>query len=915
MTAFLDTLQWTFGRLRLHRVLVMWVLAGLVTATTLAMGLSVYIDTVYTGLLDERLNEPPYALRWRYLGAWNGNITPDDIARTNSALDAVQASMRLPTVREVNFTRGGTWSARIDGGASLGTLGIGVLTGADDQIHITAGQWPPARAALEADEIPVLLPQTVFYTMGVQVGDRLQAQAQGSTTVINLRVVALWRPVDANDPAWIFPPRYFDSVILVQADDFGAFINGRANPIDESAWLVSFDGATVRTSDVPALIGRITDALRVIEAALPGVRVELSPLDALNAFNNEVNLLTGQLVIIVAPVGGLVLYFVAMVAGLLVQRQAPDDVKLRSRGMSRLRLLTVHVLMWLILAAGALVIGVLLSPSLVGLVARTTSFLRFDSPNTLENIALMPQAIAIGALTGLIAASSGLILAWRTTAQNINNYRRAALSGRAWWQRAYLDLLLVAAATYTLFALSNRGGLTVGSETPFSDPLTFTAPTLFALGLALLVLRVLPFSLRVLAGVVGLTKSVALLMALRELTRATARYRGTLLMTVFTLSLTGFTASMASTLDRSLMDTINYRIGADMVVISVVDAQAELSEDGSSYSLTGYNAPPVLSILEVEGVEAVSRIGRHSGVLRAGNQAINGTILGVDRAALAPVTRFREDFADEPLNALLNKLAGNRTGILLSRRTAEQYNLVVGQTVTIGMQGLNSFYETRVQIIDLIDYFPTLNPTDGFFAITSIDPLHELVGTPLPYDAWLDLAPDADPNAIEAALRAQGYPVQRTENPLASLDAARAEPARRGVLGFLSVGFVAAIILTLIAAVVQSTASLRAQSQQLGALRAMGMGGLSVSSYVLAVQGIASVSGIAGGTGIGMLTTLLFLPLLDFSGGLPPYLVRVSWDEIALVYLIFAGVLFAVAIAMTWVLSREQVATVVRLGE
>ena len=56
-------------------------------------------------------------------------------------------------------------------------------------------------------------------------------------------------------------------------------------------------------------------------------------------------------------------------------------------------------------------------------------------------------------------------------------------------------------------------------------------------------------------------------------------------------------------------------------------------------------------------------------------------------------------------------------------------------------------------------------------------------------------------------------------------------------------------------------------------------------------QGIAAASGILSGTSIGLATTLLFLPLLDFSGGLPPYLVRVAWGDITLVYSVFAGVL------------------------
>ena len=64
-----------------------------------------------------------------------------------------------------------------------------------------------------------------------------------------------------------------------------------------------------------------------------------------------------------------------------------------------------------------------------------------------------------------------------------------------------------------------------------------------------------------------------------------------------------------------------------------------------------------------------------------------------------------------------------------------------------------------------------------------------------------------------------------------------------------------------------------------------------------------------------MLTTLLFLPLLDFSGGLPPYLVRVAWDDIVAVYAVFAGVLLVVTLLTTLLLSRARVATIIRLGE
>lgn len=919
MFRLIDTFRFTLERIRQHTMLVGWVLVGLAMATTLALSLTLYVDAVYTSLLDSRLGEPPYASRFRYLGAWNGNISIQDVENTTAAVkQGFNSTIALPVERYARFLRGGMWSLRSETGFAPGSFSFGTLEGADDQMTIIAGQWPPADGELAEGVVPVLVSEAMMFRTGVQVGDEFTAQRAGGGS-LTVKIVALWRPTNANDPAWIFTPKFFDEVFLLHSSDLLTALEGIEKPVDEVAWFVSFDGAEVRTADVDGLRTRLANAERDMIAFLPGLRVDLTPQEELTAFSNEVATLQSQLVIIIAPVGGLVLYFVALVAGLLVSRQQPEDVKLRSRGMSRRALLIVHFLMWLLLVGVALGIGLGVAPLLVQLVGRTTSFLRFDAPSQAYDLEFTAQALLIGTVTGLLSASSGLFLAWRTTGQNINSFRQTGARARqAWWQRAYLDILLLIPAVYVLWTLWQSGGLVTNAETPFSDPLTFVGPTVFALALALLFLRLWPIFLGIWGRFMSYTRDIPLMMALRELTRSVGRYRGALLMMSFTLSLTGFTASMASTLDRSLSDTIDYRIGADLVLETAIDPQTEqeTDEDGqTTTTVTGYNVPPAEDVDKIPGVSYVSRVGKYTARMTIGAQRADGIVLGMDRSAMAAVTRFREDYAAESLAGLLNQLAGNRTGLLVSRKLAEQYNMALGQEVTLEINALNQWYSARVPVVNVLDYFPTLNPNQGFFALANIEPIWEMSGTSLPHDLWLDLEEGADPEAVKQAIVESGFPVLRFRDPNKALQTAQSEPARRGVLGFLSVGFVAAIGLTLIASIIQSTASFRAQSTQLGALRAMGLGGLSVATYVIVLQGLAAISGILSGTSIGVATTMLFLPLLDFSSGLPPYLVRVAWDEIALVYLVFAGVLFGVTSLTTLILSREQLATIVRLGE
>ena len=918
MFRIVDSILLALERLWHHKVLVIWALVGLTVATTLALSLSLYVDAVNTGLLTSHLTSPPYAVRYRYLGSWEGNITRADVDAASVAIGAgFTNTVGLPVAQEVTFISGGAWTVRTNTNVNLGPLRFGALEGADDKIEITAGEWPPEEST--GEEIPVLLPEAMLYTMGVQVGDVLTAQRSGVDPVM-LRVAALWRAANENDPEWIFTPKYFDAVLFLQPDDLWSTFEGIELPVEEAAWYLIFDGTNVKTADVSRLINSIGEGERGVSAALPGIRLDQSPVNGLNAFSQEVNALTQQLILMILPVGGLVLYFVSLIAGLLVTRQQQEDVTLRSRGMSRSAIVGLHWLMWLILTGTAFGVAIAASPAIVQLVGQTTSFLRFDGVGESLTIVFTPQALGIAAATGLIAASSALLLAWRTSNQTITSFKRAsARASKAWWQRLYLDVMLLVPATYVLYTLWQRGGIRAQADNPFSDPLTFLGPTIFSLGLVLLFLRLWPALMRFVSSIVTYTNSIALLMALRELTRSIGRYRGTLLMMGFTLSLMGFTASMASTLDRSLADSVSYRIGADAVIVTAVDAlteQGEQTESGQqTLTVTGFNILPPDDLLTIPGVEQVSRVGRFPARLVLPGQRLEGTALGVDRSTIASVTRSRADYAPEPYADLFNRLAGNRNGIIVSLKTATDYNLRIGQEVELQISALSEWYSTDVPIIGITNYFPTLDPNNGFFVITNLDPLFELVGTPLPHDYWLSLSPDADHAQVRARARELGFPVIEWQDPEAALLEAMASPSRRGVLGFLSVGFIASILLTLVSAIVQSTAAFRAQAAQLGSLRAMGLGGLSVAVYLILLQGMAAASGILSGTSIGVATTLLFLPLLDFSDGLPPYLVRVAWADITLVYAIFAAILFFVTLLTTLLMSRERLTTIVKLGD
>src|SRR5258708_17922961 len=183
--------------------------------------------------------------------------------------------------------------------------------------------------------------------MGIQLGDELVSTSP-TGKAIKLKVAALWQPVNANDSTWIFIPKFFDEVLLVQPSDLAGALASVDKPIEESAWYILFDGSQLRTSSVDGLLGRVVDGQRDVETGLPGIRLDQSPVDALTKFSIEVNALTQQPIIMVLPVAVLVLYFVAIVAGLLVSRQQTENLPLPTPGLPPRSTLPIPFLLSLI---------------------------------------------------------------------------------------------------------------------------------------------------------------------------------------------------------------------------------------------------------------------------------------------------------------------------------------------------------------------------------------------------------------------------------------------------------------------------------------------------------------------------------------------------------------------------------------
>jgi putative ABC transport system permease protein len=316
----------------------------------------------------------------------------------------------------------------------------------------------------------------------------------------------------------------------------------------------------------------------------------------------------------------------------------------------------------------------------------------------------------------------------------------------------------------------------------------------------------------------------------------------------------------------------------------------------------------------------VARVGDYTATTNIGGSTQTGRLLGVDRVDFPAVAFFRPDFADgEALGGLMNRLALDPAGVLVSRDFVARHGLGVGDPLRLTVSTEGESHAVELTIVGLLKLFPTLYPQDGPFFVANLDHIHEAMGGFFPHDVWLSTDPDVPGERIVSGVRELGVTVVAASDARSAILAEQTRPERQGLFGLLSVGFLAAAALTVLGFLVHAVVSFRRRFIELGMLRAVGLSVAQMAGYLAGEQALVILTGAGLGTGLGAWASTLFIPYMqvgvDKAARVPPFQVQLAWRELVNVYTVF-GVMFVVAVTVLLVLLvRMKVFEAVKLGE
>jgi putative ABC transport system permease protein len=477
-------------------------------------------------------------------------------------LDAHLRGLFPPALRKTVVTAdhfAATPFMALDKGPGL-QLSLGYSATAYAHLRYVAGHAPgePERAG-EGTRFEAALPVRAAQRLGVRAGDVLTTAGEPPIAV---RVTGLFTPADPASGYWPAHAYYRDAELkktpsgqvivlataLVNPDGYQALTARTPFRIDLS-WVYTPGAGRVTAATAPELSREVGQASESIATFPDIVTPELNTRfdDILDGYVRRLRAAQTLLSLSLSGLFAAALGVLALVVRLMLARMGTGLATQTARGASRTQLAVLAATLAALAALPAAAVGLALSAFLV--------------PGPAQTISLVAVALLVVTTVALPAAVAA-------------RERRTPRGGRRVLSRRTVAeatvVLLAVAGTYML----RRRGLTTGAVSGGVDPFLAAVPALLALATGLVVLRILPYPLRLAGRALARGRSAAPFVGMARASRQGATAVLPLVILLLAVAVIGFGGAVRTSLSRTQRVTTYESVGGDARVDSLAMSAA-----------------------------------------------------------------------------------------------------------------------------------------------------------------------------------------------------------------------------------------------------------------------------------------------------------------------------------------------------
>ena len=767
------------------------------------------------------------------------------------------------------------------------------------------------------------------------------------TTTLKVRIVGVVEPADPSDPYWTRRLSEGTNSIYMSEKLFKpAYIEADCPFLREAYWYYAFDYHKIKVDDLARILATWNSQIELVKKYRGVLEADMPAVDIISTYHDRASQLTTTLWVLAVPVLLMLVFYIFMVSQLIVGNDENGIAVLKSRGASKSQIFRSYLLESVLLGLVGLAAGPPLGLLLCQILGASNGFLEFVGRTALPLSMGYKAYLYAGAafLSIVFTMLVPVVMQSRTTIVKVKQGK--SRSRKAFWKKYFLDVIILGIAFYGLYQFQRQQSILattgVSAGAIAVDPILFLTSTLFVLGAGLLFLRVYPYVIRFIYWLGRRVWSPVLYISLVQVGRSRGQEQFLMLFIILSISIGLFNANSARTTNRNVEDKTRYSIGADVVVDPVWKtnevavsgpptggAPAASSGSGASSDAIKYVEPNYAAFAGLDGVARATKVLQVEEVRASAfeTDASGIRLMGIKPAEFGQIAWFRSGLLSHHINEYLNLLTDAPKAALLSTNLMEQLKVKPGDSVTLSWKGNNTI---EVTVYGFVDYWPTFNPNP------KVDPTKPGQGTkpglvvanfdylmnklPIqPYDIWLDKKPDTTDKVVHDDIDAKTLSVDTVTYTNQQLIKMKNDPMLQGINGSLTLGFVAAMAISLLGFLIYWIISIQGRVLQFGILRAMGLSlsklvGMIACEQVL-VSGVAVVMGFVTGN----LASRLFIPLLQVASSaadqVPPFRIVAQIDDYYKIYAVVAAMLVVGFVTLWRIIARIRIDQALKLGE
>ncbi len=857
----------------------------------------------------------------------------DTIGKMESYTKEIYEQMGVPeymTICSYNILRAAASSdIKRDDVAEI-NLSIAAMSDLKSHVKLINGELYSDSGINEDGEIEVIVSQATLVEMGILVGESFTFSklkyADGEP--IRIKVVGVFAADDGEEFYFQVDPEKVYDLCYMNPELFRERFTGAnaAKYTIAASFYDLLDYTQVSAAQVDK-INEMTDYL-CEKSAYKSVVKDPEYRSILEEYAIKKIRISATLIILQIPVLALLAAFLLMISGQMYEMERNEISVIKSRGSSRGQILLLYVYQGLFLTVVGAVIGIPLGALFARILGSTRNFLEFDLGNSLNVTYTMTTFgyALIAMLITLLSISLPVIKHSKVSIVNLKQQR--AIKKKSLWEILFLDIVLIGVSLYGFYSFRKSMGSI--SDTVLSgkslDPLLYVSSSLFIVGMGLFFLRIQPYIVKLIYLCVKRICGPAGYISFMENIKNGRKMQLIMLFLIMTISLGMFHATVARTILENAVKNTEYLDGVDVII----KENWPMMQDSNGTPTGTYMEPDYTKYSTMEFAESKTKVYYDDkAYMKQGKNARTViTLMGMHTKEVGEMTMLPRGINEKKYYEYLNELATVENGVLLSGNFASAKDYKVGDTI--------SYYTGTGRqmdgvIVDFVDFFPTYSPTvttinpdgnavteDNFLIVTHYSYLKKKLGVQ-PYEVWIKLKADADPDEVYDFIESNSMKVRRYVNREIDIENTMTDPLLQGTNGVLTMGFVVTIILCAVGYLIYWIMSIKERELIFGVLRACGFHKNEIVHMLINEQIFSGLFSVLAGIGIGKLTSAMFVPMLQASYAtseqvLPMKLITKASDLYRL-YGIVGAVMFLCIFILIFLLFRMNVTKALKLGE